>query len=105
MKNYTVLENIKIAGGYKIDFAAIEKRIPEMDISESDKKALGEYVQKCKDRDLTFAFQYSAWVKQACGHWEHLQLAHAEWENSHIGDRRCTRCICGYWDLMKRKKA
>lgn len=105
MEKYTVLENIKIDGGYKINFEAIEKRIPKMDISETDKKALSDYVQECKERDLTFAFKYSAWVKQACGHWEHLQLAHAEWVNDHTGDGRCTRCICGYWDLMKRKRA
>lgn len=99
MENYIVLKNIEIDGGYKIDFEEVEKRTPEMDISEDDKKALGEYVQKCKRRDLTFVFQFSAFVKQTCGHWEHLQLAH---EDEHIGNGRCTRCICGYWNLRKK---
>ena len=102
MEKYLVLENIEIDGGYKIDFAAIEKRIPEMDIPEGDKKALGEYVQECKSRDLTFCYQFSAFVKKTCGHWEHLQLHYADWVNDHIGNGSCTRCICGYWDRMKR---
>ena len=103
MENYIVLKNIEIDGGYKIDFGEVEKRIPEMDISESDRKQLSEYVLECKKRDLTFTFRFSAFVKQTCGHWEHLQLAHEEWVNDHIGNGRCTKCICGYWDLMKKR--
>ena len=78
MENYIVLKNIEIDGGYKIDFEEVEKRIPEMDISESDRKQLSEYVLECKKRDLTFTFRFSAFVKKTCGHWEHLQLAHEE---------------------------
>ena len=105
MKCYVLFNNIKVDGGYKPDYSRFENYIENwIAITKSDKKQLFGEIEQLKQRDLTFAWGYGAFVKKDCGHWEFLQLPHAEDVMSELSGN-CTRCICGYWDLLKGKNA
>ena len=94
MMCYCLFNNIKVDGGFKPDFTRFENYIKDwIAITESDRKQLFGEIEQLKQQDLTFVWEYGAFKKMDCGHWEFFQLPFAE----HIIDfnGRCTRCVYG----------